>query len=239
MSVVDLGCQHFCQTITTWLRALKTGSAGERGLLVLGKSILWNGKSAFYQIESDGKGVTLRPSHLTGTNGCTRLPVEASTLPSKSPSQIDSASSATENTSDLPTLNLTSDGLPPLLEMPFSHRWDLNWVWTCLIFQCFDTYGPHAGARHYSSFKYRILDCFTDSNFTMPHSKAAGDKSRDRPQVIYHFSKTKQDWDDFKFSSKWERRRQHLKVGCFISKGIRASARLPQDILRLECFDAF
>lgn len=80
--------------------------------------------------------------------------------------------------------------------MPFSHRWVLNWVWTCLIFQCFDTYGPHAGARHYSSFKYRILDCFTDSNFTKPHSKTAGDKSRDRPQVIYHFSKTKQDWDN-------------------------------------------
>lgn len=50
----------------------------------------------FHQIETDGQGVTLRPSHLTGTNGCTRLPVEASLLPSKSPSQIDSASSATE-----------------------------------------------------------------------------------------------------------------------------------------------
>lgn len=50
----------------------------------------------FHQIETDGQGVTLRPNHLTGTNGCTRLPVEANTLPSKSPSQIDSAGSATE-----------------------------------------------------------------------------------------------------------------------------------------------
>lgn len=73
----------------------------------------------FHQIESDGQGVTLRPSHLRGANGCTRLPVEVNTLPSKSPSQINSASSATENTSDLPTLNLTSDGLPPLLECHF------------------------------------------------------------------------------------------------------------------------
>jgi len=48
------------------------------------------------QIETDGQGVTLRPSHLTGSNGYTRLPVEASLLPSKSQSQIDSASSATE-----------------------------------------------------------------------------------------------------------------------------------------------
>lgn len=62
----------------------------------------------FHQIQTDGQGATLRPSHLTGTNGCTRLPVEANTLPSKSPSQIDSAGSATENPSDLPlsTLNL-------------------------------------------------------------------------------------------------------------------------------------
>lgn len=48
------------------------------------------------QIETDGQGVTLRPSHLSGANGCTRLPVEASLLPSESPSQIDSASSAPE-----------------------------------------------------------------------------------------------------------------------------------------------
>lgn len=50
----------------------------------------------FHQIETDGQGVTLRPSHLRGTNGCTRLPVEANPLPSKSPSQIDCASSATK-----------------------------------------------------------------------------------------------------------------------------------------------
>lgn len=82
----------------------------------------------FDQIETDGQGVTLRPSHLTGTNGCTRLPVAANPLPSKSPSQTDSASSATEkkNNSDQPTLNLKSDGLPPPLETPFSHRWVSN-----------------------------------------------------------------------------------------------------------------
>lgn len=50
----------------------------------------------FDQIETDGQGVTLRPSHLTGTNGCTRLPVQANPLPSKSPSQTDSAGSAAE-----------------------------------------------------------------------------------------------------------------------------------------------
>lgn len=73
----------------------------------------------FHQIEIDGQGVTLRPNRLRGTNGCTRLPVEASSSPSKSPSQIDSAGSATEK-------QLKSDGLPPPLETPFSHQWISN-----------------------------------------------------------------------------------------------------------------
>lgn len=50
----------------------------------------------FYQIKSDGQCVTLRPGQLTSTNGCTRLPVQADTQPSKSPSQTDSACSETE-----------------------------------------------------------------------------------------------------------------------------------------------
>ena len=80
---------------------------------------------------------------------------------------------------------------PPPLETPFSHRWVSNWVWACLIFHCFDTYGLCVGGVwHYSSFKYRILDCVTRSNFIMPHGKTAGHKSRDRPPVIYHFSET-------------------------------------------------
>lgn len=60
----------------------------------------------FGQIKTDGQGVTLKPSHLTATNGCTRLPVEASASPSKSPSQIDSASSATDR--KIPPITLLS-----------------------------------------------------------------------------------------------------------------------------------
>lgn len=50
----------------------------------------------FPQIENDGQDVTLRPDHLTGTNGCTRLPVKASPVPPKSLFQLDSADGATE-----------------------------------------------------------------------------------------------------------------------------------------------
>lgn len=107
--------------------------------------------------------------------------------PKKSPSQIDRSGSATEkkNALDLPPLRLESDGLPPPLETPFSHRWAPNWVWPCLIFCRFDTYGLRVGGVcacvwHYSSFKYRILDCLTGSNFIMPLSQTGGDKSQRR-----------------------------------------------------------
>lgn len=52
-------------------------------------------KSMFDQMGTDGRGVTRKPSHLTGFNGCTRLPVEARPLPSKSPSEAVSTSSGT------------------------------------------------------------------------------------------------------------------------------------------------
>lgn len=125
-----------------------------------------------------------------------------------------------KNTSDLPALNLKSDGLPPPLEMPFSHRRVSNWVLACLIFQCFHTYGLRVGGVwHYSSFKYRILDCVTGSNFIMPHGKTAGDKSRGRPPVIHHFSETKQDWDDWVLHKVGKTEAvQNLKMGCFLKQ---------------------
>lgn len=93
VSAVNLRCQHFCSTTTKCLPALKAWFAVKSGLLDLGEHILWNGKSMFYQTESDRQGVTWRPSHLTDTNGCTGLPVQANTLPSKSACQIDSTES--------------------------------------------------------------------------------------------------------------------------------------------------
>lgn len=98
--------------------------------------------------------------------------------------------------SPLWTSNLMASPLP--LETPFSHRWVSNWVWACLIFPCFDIYGLCVdGVWHYSSFKYRILDCVTRPNFIMTHGKTAGHKSWDKPPVIYHVSETKQEWDDW------------------------------------------
>lgn len=156
--------------------------------------------------------MTLRPSHLTGTNGFTRFPVEANTVPSTPPSQNwwRRQCHKKKSTSDLPAIYLESDGLLPPLEMPFCHRWVSNWVWVCLIFQCFDTYGLHVGGVwHYSSFKYRILDCVTGSNFIMAHGKTAGDKSRDRAPIIHHFSESQtrlrrlsspQSWKDWSSS---------------------------------------
>lgn len=82
VSVVNLGCQHFFHTITMWLSALKKGE--DKRCVGLGRE---QRKSLFHQIDTDGQGVTRRPSHLTGTNGWTRFPVEANTLPSTSPSQ--------------------------------------------------------------------------------------------------------------------------------------------------------
>lgn len=91
-----LGCQRICQTMAMWLPALRWDLQDRGVCWSLEKASVWNGKSMFHQIESDGQSVTLRPSHLTSTNGCTRLPVQANTLPSKSPPQIDSTSSAIE-----------------------------------------------------------------------------------------------------------------------------------------------
>lgn len=198
-------------------------------------------KSLFRQRETDGQGVTLRPGHLTATNGCTRFPVQANTSPSTSPSQNWwCRQKKKKKISDLPTLYLESDGLLPPLEMPFCHRWVSNWVWVCLIFRCFDTYGLHVGGVwHYSSFKYRILDCVTGSDFIMPHGKTAGDKSRERAPIIHHFSETKQGWDDRVLHKvgKTEAVRK-LKVGCFESGGMSTPAPLPRDIVSLECCDA-
>lgn len=69
-----------------WRQGLKEGKGGGGQ-----ESILWNGKSTFPQIETDGQGLTLRPGHLTGTNGCTRLPVLTGPSLPKSPFQIESA----------------------------------------------------------------------------------------------------------------------------------------------------
>ena len=63
---------------------------------------------------------------------------------------------------------LASDGFPPPLELPFSHQWVSNWVSQFLIFSCFDTYGLCGGEAcgwHYSSVKFRILDCVSHPNF--------------------------------------------------------------------------
>lgn len=122
-----------------------------------------------------------------------------------------------KNSSDQPALNLKSDDLPPPLETPFSHRWVSNWVWACLIFHCFDTYGLRVGGVwYYSSFKYRILDCVTRSNFIMPLGETAGHKSKDRPPVIYHISETKQEWDDRVLHKVGKTEAvQNWKMGCF------------------------
>lgn len=107
----------------------------------------WNGEGMFQPMKSDGQGLTRRSSHLTGSNGSTRLPVQAKAPPSqKSLSQIDGSDSATGKIArTCPAPRLESDAIPPPLGTPFSHRWLPNWVWPCLIFHCFDTYGLHVG----------------------------------------------------------------------------------------------
>lgn len=101
--------------------------------------------------------------------------------------------------------------------MPFSHRWVSNWVWACLIFHCFDTYGLRVGGVwHYSSFKYRILDCVSRSNFILPHGETAHHKSRNRPLVIYHISETKKKKKSgtTEFSTQLERLKRFTIVRC-------------------------
>lgn len=125
-----------------------------------------------------------------------------------------------KNSSDQPTLTLRSDGFPPPLEMPFSHWWVSNWVSAFLIFHCFDTYGLcGGGVWHYSSFKYRILDCVTRPNFIMPYSERAGHKSWDRTPVIYHITETKQEWDDQVLNKVGKTEVfQYWKMGCFVKQ---------------------
>lgn len=153
---------------------------------------LRNKESVFDQIQTDGRGATLRSSHLTDTNGCTRLPARCH--PHHHLQLIAPAVAQT----DQPALALRSDSFPPPLETLFSYCWDSNWVLAFLIFFCFDTYGLcGGGVWHYSSFKYRILDCVTRPNFIKPYGRRAGHKSQGRPPVISsHLKETKQEWDD-------------------------------------------
>lgn len=156
-SVVDLGCQHLCQPITVWLPALK-------------KDLRAKGKSVFGQIKTDGQGVTLKPSHLTGTNACTRLPVEATALPSKSPFQIDSASNATEkylwSARSQPQIRWSLSSIRNAIFPPVGFKLSLSilnipllWYLWALWELCVTLF----------TIKCRILECVTRPNFIMPH----------------------------------------------------------------------
>lgn len=137
----------------------------------------------FYQIKSDGQFVTLRPGQLTSTNGCTRLPVQADTQPSKSPSQTDRAGSETEkhlrSAHSQPQLCWSRSSIrnaifPPAglkLSLGVANISVLGYLWVVCC-----------GVWHYSSFKYRILD--SDSDFLVPHSKTASNQSKGRLLVI-------------------------------------------------------
>lgn len=139
----------------------------------------------FYQIKSDGQCVTLRPGQLTSTNGCTRLPVQADTQPSQSPSQTDSACGETEkhlrSAHSQPQVCWSRSSIrnaifPPAglkLSLGVANIPALGYLWVVC-----------GGVWHYSSFKYRILDCPTDSDFLVPHSKTASNQSKGRPLVI-------------------------------------------------------
>lgn len=139
----------------------------------------------FYQIKSDGECVTLRLGQLTSTNGCTRLPVQADTQPSKSPSHTDSACGETEkplrSAHSLPQLCWSRSSIrnaifPPAglkLSLGVANIPVLGYLWVVC-----------GGVWHYSSFKYRILDCLTDSDFPVPHSKTASNQSKGRLLVI-------------------------------------------------------
>lgn len=129
--------------------------------------------------------MTLRPGQLTSTNGCTRLPVQADTRPSKSPSQTDSARGAAEkhlgsarSQSQLrwSRYSIRNAIFPPAglkLSLGVANIPVLGYLWVVC-----------GGVRHYSSFKYRILDCPTDSGFQVPHSKTASNRSKVRRLVI-------------------------------------------------------
>lgn len=135
-----------------------------------------------YQIKSDGQCVTLKPGQLTSTNGCTRLPVQADTQPSKSPPQTNSACSETEkhlrSSLSQPHLcwshssirNAIFPSAGPRLSLGVATFPVLGYLWAvcCCVW-------------HYSSFKYRILH--SDSDFLVPHSKTASKQSKARPLV--------------------------------------------------------
>lgn len=90
-----------------------------------------------------------------------------------------------KNTSDLPAPKHNPAGLaPPIrnaifppaglkLSLGVANITVLGYLWVV----CGDVW-------HYSSFKYRILDCPTDSVFLVPHSKTARNLSKGRGLVI-------------------------------------------------------
>lgn len=139
----------------------------------------------FYQIKSDGQCETLRPGQLTSTNGCTRLPVQGDTQPSQSPSQTDSACGEAEkhlrSAHSQPQVCWSRSSIrnaifPPAglkLSLGVANIPVLGYLWVVC-----------GGVWHYSSFRYRILDCPTDSDFLVPHSKTASNQSKGRLLVI-------------------------------------------------------
>lgn len=135
------------------------------------------------QINRDGQCVTLRPGQLTSTNGCTRLPVQADTQPSKSPSQTSSACGESEkhlrSARSQPHLcwsrSSIRNGIFPSagsrLSLGVANTPVLGYLWVV----CCDVW-------HYSSFKYNISN--SDSDFLVPHSKTANNQSKGRLRVI-------------------------------------------------------
>lgn len=149
--------------------------------------------------------MTWRPSHLTGTNGCTRLPVEATARRPNHHLKLMAPAVPQKNSSDQAALHLNSDGPLPPLGMPFSQGRILNWVRAYLILQCLDTYGLCVGGVwHYSSFKNRIFNCVTRPDFIMPHSETVSHKSTDRQQFITVHTKQGQRDHVFFFYNVWK-----------------------------------
>lgn len=92
---------------------------------------------------------------------------------------------------------------------------------------------------HYSSFKYRILDCLTGSNFIMPQSQTGGDKSQRRASHNLSRLRDKTRLRQLSLSTKLGRAKEVLNVKagvfCFVMSTL---APLPPDIFSLECCDA-
>lgn len=70
---------------------------------------------------------------------------------------------------------------------------------------------------HYSSFKYRILDCLTGSNFIMPQSQTGGDKSQRRASGNLSRLRDKTGLRRLSFSAKLGRTKEvlNMKAGVF------------------------